>query len=120
MPGPVLLSASFALASRGRPRSSWLAAAALLALLAIPGVPYAERTCSDVPKPYTMDFCDEGGTQEQPFGAVVLLGRAYGHGDLGSLTWRAPWWAVGLAGAWLVAFAAVACRWRPAAKAPHP
>lgn len=82
----------------------------LVALLAVPGVPYAQRECSDVPKPYTMDFCDERGVETHPFGWVVLLGRAFGHGDLGSVTWRAPWWAAGLALAWLAAFAWVAQR----------
>lgn len=118
--GLLCLALAFAVHSGGRPRASWLAAGALVLALALPVLPYDERRCSDVPKPFTMDFCDEGGRSWRALGWGVLVGRAWGQGDLGSVSWRTTWWGAALVAAWLLAFAAVAGRWRwPSARRPR-
>ena len=87
-------------------------ALALLALVALPPVvPYAERHCSDVPRPGTDESCEARGTVQRPPACTLLVGRSFGQGDLGSTSWTTPWWAATMAALWTAAALALAGRW---------
>ena len=110
--GFALLVLGFAAAGADRSRGAWVAVVVLLLVALPPVVPYDEQHCSDVPDPATNEPCEDRGTVVRPLGWTLLAGRAFGQGDLSSTSWTAPWWATGLAAAWMLGALVLAGRWR--------